>query len=127
MQLTRRLAKPRGYQHGRHLRPCDALLADRKQPLAQSLKTGSAPQNERQVHIAKLTRALDANALQPNRHRQLLAAIIEQLRSLGSANQPTRQRPGLYAALLIKFTELRHRRSEEHTSELQSRLHLVCR
>jgi hypothetical protein len=77
VQLARRLAKPRGDQHGRHLRPRNALLADRKQPRAQRLKPGSAPQGERQVYITKLTRALDANALQPYRHRQLFAAIIE--------------------------------------------------
>jgi hypothetical protein len=77
VQLARWVAKPRGDQHRCHLRPRDALLADRKQPLAQSLQPGAAPQGERQVHIAELTRALDADALQPYRHRQLLAAIIE--------------------------------------------------
>src|SRR6202165_1184069 len=34
-------------------------------------------------------------ALQPHRHRQLLAAIIEQLRALGSADQTLRQSPCL--------------------------------
>jgi len=107
VQLTRWLAKPRCDQHGRHLRPRDALLADRKQPLAQTLKPGSAPQGKRQIHIAKLTWALDADALQPHRHRQLLAAIIEQLRALGSTDQPVSQRSCLHATVLIEFAELR--------------------
>jgi hypothetical protein len=34
VQLTRWLTEPRCHQHGCHLRPCDALLADRQQPLA---------------------------------------------------------------------------------------------
>src|SRR6478609_2789987 len=62
VQLARRLAEPRHNQHGRHLRPSDALLARRKQPLACLLKTDAAPQRQR--HIAKLTRAFDTNALQ---------------------------------------------------------------
>src|SRR4029077_5356745 len=110
------LPKPGGAQDGRHLRPRDALLADWKQPLAQTLKPGSAPQRERQIHIAKLTRALDADALQPHRHRQLLATIIEQLRALGSSDQPVRQRPCLQAALLIEFAELRHRLLNDPTT-----------
>ena len=116
MQLARWLAKPRGYQHRRHLRPRDALFADRKQPFAQSLQPGSAPQGERQIHIAELTWALDADALQPHRNRQLPAAIIEQLRALGSANQPTRQRLCLNATLLIEFAELRHRLLNDPTT-----------
>src|SRR5216683_782031 len=116
MQLARWLAKSRSYQHRRHLRPRDALLADREQPLAQHLKPGPAPQRKRQVHIAKQTRALDADALQPHRHRQLLAAIIEQLRALGSADQPPRQRPGPHVALRIQFAELRHRLLDHTTT-----------
>jgi len=34
VQLARRLAEPRRHQHGRHLCPRDALLANRQQPLA---------------------------------------------------------------------------------------------
>src|SRR6266403_2043769 len=116
MQLARWLAKSRSYQHRRHLRPRDALLADREQPLAQHLKPGPAPQRKRQIHIAKLTRALDADALQPHRHRQLLATIIEQLRAFGSSDQPVRQRPCLQAALLIEFAELRHRLLNDPTT-----------
>ena len=70
VQLARRLAEPRRNQHGRHLRPADALLARRKQLLAQILKPHPAPQGKREIDIAKLTRTLDADALQPNRHRQ---------------------------------------------------------
>src|SRR5258707_9512771 len=117
MQLARWFAKPRGDQHRRHLRPRDALLADRKQPLAQSLKPGSAPQGERQVHVAELTRALDANALQPHRHRQLLAVIIKQLRLLGIANQPARQRPRLNATVLVEFAKMRHRLLDDPTPD----------
>src|SRR5258708_19852120 len=116
MQRARWLEQPRSYQPRRHLRPRDALLADREQPLAQHLKPGPAPQRKRQIHIAKLTRALDADALQSHRHRQLLAAIIEQLRALGSSDQPVRQRPCLHATLLIEFAELRHRLLNDPTT-----------
>ena len=84
-------------------------LPDRQQPLAQLLKPRPAPQRQRQIHIAELTRALDANALQAHRHRQMLAAIIEQLRLLGSADQPARKRPRLNASVLIELAKMRHR------------------
>src|SRR2546429_5382558 len=35
--------------------------------------------------------------------------------------------PGILSALSKQFPETAQQRSEEHTSELQSRLHLVCR
>ena len=109
VQLARRLAEPRRNQHGRHLRPGDAFLARRKQPLAQLLKARPAPQRKRQIHIAELTRALDANALQAHRHRQMFAAVVEQLRLLGSADQPARKRSRLNAPVLIELAEMRHR------------------
>src|SRR2546422_6168799 len=37
------------------------------------------------------------------------------------------QLPGYYAAIENRVDEIQEARSEEHTSELQSRLHLVCR
>jgi hypothetical protein len=46
----------------------------------------------------------------------LLAAIIEQLRALGSSDQPVRQRPCLHATLLIEFAELRHRLLNDPTT-----------
>src|SRR5216684_5737503 len=109
VQLARWLAEPRRNQHGRHLRPCDALLAHRKQSLAQLLKARPAPQRERQIHIAELTRALDANALQTHRHRQMFAAIVEQRRLLGSTDQSARKRSCLNASVLIELAKMRHR------------------
>ena len=87
VQLARRLAEPRRHQHSRHLRPGDALLSDRQQPFAQILKARPAPQCERQIHVAKLTRALDADALQTHRYRQMFAAVVEQRRLLRGADQ----------------------------------------
>ena len=84
-------------------------LPDRQQPLAQLLKPRPAPQRQRQIHIAELTRALDANALQAHRHRQMLAAVVEQLRLLGCADQMARQRPRLKPSVLIELAKLRHR------------------
>jgi hypothetical protein len=46
----------------------------------------------------------------------LLAAIIEQPRALGSADQPVRQRPCPHATLLIEFAELRHRLLNDPTT-----------
>src|SRR2546429_4794623 len=41
----------------------------------------------------------------------------------------SRDRRGLFPYILerVRLVEYEHPRSEEHTSELQSRLHLVCR
>ncbi|MDB5609461.1 MAG: hypothetical protein JWP25_6361 [Bradyrhizobium sp.] len=52
----------------------------------------------------------------PHRHRQLFAAIIEQLSALGRANQPLRQRSGLHVALRIQFAELRNRLLNDTTT-----------
>ena len=43
VQLARRRAEPRRNQNRRHLGPCNALLSNRQQPLAQILKPRSAP------------------------------------------------------------------------------------
>ena len=67
VQLARRLAQPSRHQHRRHLRPGDPFLAHRKQPPAQLFEPHPTPQGQRQVDIAKLARALNANALQSNR------------------------------------------------------------
>jgi hypothetical protein len=117
VQLARWLAESCRHQHGRNLRPRDVLLADWKQPRAQLLKTGAAPQRERQVHVAELTRALDANALHSHRHRQLLAVITEQLHLFGTANQPTRQRPRLQPPLPVELTEMGHRLLNDATTD----------
>ena len=109
VQLARRLAETGRHQNSRHLRPRDPFQTHRQQLSAQFLKAGSAPECERQVHIAKLTRAFDANALQTHRHRQIFAAVLEQLRLLGCAYQLARQRPCLNTTALIELTEPRHR------------------
>ena len=84
-------------------------LPSRQQLLAQILKTHPAPQRQRQIHVAKPARALDADALQPNRHRQMLVAVIEQLRLLRCADQTTRKRACFNAAALVKFAKMRNR------------------
>src|SRR5690554_864524 len=45
----------------------------------------------------------------------------------GSGIYPTKNLPEGYAELVKIYLKSEHRRSEEHTSELQSRPHLVCR
>ena len=86
VQLARRLAEARDHQHNRHLRPGNAFLPDRQQALAQLLKPDAAPQRQRQIHITELPRTLDADALQTNRHRQMVAAVVEKLRALRRAD-----------------------------------------
>jgi len=107
VQLARRFAEPRRNQNCRHLRPCDAFLARRKPPLALRLKANAAPQ--RQIDMAKLTRALDANALQANRHVQSFGAVREKLRLFRRADQTARKRPCFKATALIELAKLRHR------------------
>ena len=109
VQLARRLAEASRHQHRRHLRPGDSFLARRKQLLAQLLEPHSTPQGERQVDLAKLTRALDADALQANGRRRLFAAVIEQRRFFGSADQPARQRARLDPSALVELAKLRNR------------------
>jgi hypothetical protein len=48
----------------------------------------------------------DADALQTNRHRQMLAAILKKLRSFRSANQMTRKRTRLDATARVKLAEM---------------------
>ena len=97
VQFARRLAEPRRHQHRRHLRPGDAFLAGRQQSLAQLLKPHAAPQRQRQIHIAELPRAFDANALQTHRHRQMLrcrprTAAPARVRRSAGAPAPAPQR-----------------------------------
>ena len=109
VQLARRLAQPSRHQHRRHLRPSDAFLAHRKQAPAQLLEPQPTPQGERQIHIAKPARALDADALQSNRRRQMFAAVIEQRRFFRGADQPARQRARLDPSALVELAKLRDR------------------
>ena len=44
-----------------------------------------------------------------NRRRQLFAAVIEQRRFFGSADQPARQRASLDRSSLVEFAKLRNR------------------
>ena len=109
MQLARWLAEPGHHQHGRHLRPCNALLSNRQKPLTQILKTRPAPQRECQVNVAELARALNANTLQAHRYRQMFAALVEQRRLLGSTDQSARKSPRLNTSVLIELAKMRHR------------------
>ena len=69
------------------------------------------------IDIPELTRALDPNALQANRHRHVPAAVIEQPRFLRNANQMARQRPSLDAAALIKLAEMSDRLLDDASAE----------
>ena len=117
VQLARRLAEPRRHQHRRHLRPRDALLPGRQQPLAQLLETHAAPQRQRQIYIAEHSRALDPNALEAHRHRLMRAAVVEQLRLLRSPDQPARQCPRFDPPVLVKLAEMRHRLLNDATTD----------
>ena len=99
-QFAAWLAQSSRHQHRRHLRPCDAFPAHRKQSPAQLLKPHPAPQGERQVNVAKLPRALDANALQANGRRHMFAAVYGTaalLQARRSAGAPTRAPPSVRA------------------------------
>jgi hypothetical protein len=109
VQLARRLAQSRCYQHRRHLRPADAFSARRQEPLAQLLQPRPTPQRQRQIHVAEPTRALDANALQTHRDGQIFATVPKELGLLGRADEPMRQRPRLNAPTLIELAKMRHR------------------
>ena len=106
VQLARRLAQPSRHQHRRHLRPCDPLLAHWKQPPAQLFEAHRTPQGERQVDIAKLARALNTNALQSNRRRQMLAAVVEQRRFFRDADQPARKRARRDPSVLVELAKM---------------------
>src|SRR2546422_5923447 len=73
-----------------------------------------------------LFRSLNA-ILGERRRRHDMADLDIRWRLLESGDEVVGKVGGYELALLIVIEVLVHRRSEEHTSELQSRLHLVCR
>ena len=106
MQFARRLAQPGRHQHRRHLRPGDAFLARRKQSPAQLFEPQRAPQGERQIHVAELARALNADGLQANGGRQIFAAVVEQPRFFRGANQSTRKCARLDPSALVELAKV---------------------
>ena len=109
VQFARRLAESCKHKHRRHLCPSDMLLSNRQKSLTYLLKARPTPQRQRQIHVAKLPRALNANAFQTHRDGQMFAAIVEQRSLLGSTDQSVRKPPRLDAAMLIKLAKLRNR------------------
>jgi hypothetical protein len=61
------------------------------------------------VDIAKLARALNANALQSDRRRQMFAVVVEQRRFFRDADQPARKRARLDSSALIELAKMRDR------------------
>jgi len=47
----------------------------------------------------------------------MLAAVFEQLRLLGCADQPASQRPRLNPAMLVEFAKMRHRLLDDTTPD----------
>src|SRR6266851_2813777 len=80
--------------------PCPPEAAARTAPQGPSRATARAPDTHRRT---------DANALQTHRHRQMFAAIVEQRRLLGSADQSARKRSRLNASVPIELAKMRHR------------------
>src|SRR5580700_10110948 len=109
MQFACGFAQSRRHQQGGDRLPGGAFLAGRQHLIAQLYKARPAPQRQSQIHIAKLTRALDANAFQEHRHRHISTAIVEQLGLLGCADQMLRKRACLEPTMLIKLAEMCHR------------------
>src|SRR3974377_406141 len=93
VQFARRLAESCKHKHRRHLCPSDMLLSNRQNSLTYLLKARPTPQRQRQIHVAKLPRALNANAFQTHRDGQMFAAIVEQRSLLGSTDQSVRKPP----------------------------------
>lgn len=108
VQFARWLAQPGRHQHRGHLRPRHALLAHRQQPLAQIFEAGPAPQRQRQIHVAELPRTLDPQPLQAHRHRQIVAAVVEEPCLFRRPNQAPCKRPRSQPAVLIEFATARH-------------------
>src|SRR2546422_7079634 len=66
--------------------------------------------------------------VRPNRPRQrAVRADVLPARPALKAKRMERVRPAAPSSYRVEGTETHRLRSEEHTSELQSRLHLVCR
>jgi hypothetical protein len=59
--------------------------------------------------VAQATASFVANALQTHRQCQIFAAVFEQPRSLGRADQLARQHPCLNTTAIIEPAKLRHR------------------
>jgi hypothetical protein len=109
VQFARRLAKTRRHQDRGDRRPWHRFLAARQQPVAKLRQPCPAPQRQSEIDVAKLPRALDANALQPHGHRDIRLAVVEQVRLFRRADQAARQRAGPNLTARIEFAKMRHR------------------
>src|SRR3712207_8718818 len=69
--------------------------------------------------------ALHADALPPRDHR--VAELVEHDRDVEEQRRDHRHHVGLRVRAVEDVAERPRQRSEEHTSELQSRQYLVCR
>jgi hypothetical protein len=69
-----------------------------------------------QIDIAKLRRALDADALQTNRHGHIATAVVEQRCIFGRADQMPRRCPCFEAIPLVKIAQLGHGLLDHPTS-----------
>ncbi|HXL85347.1 MAG TPA: hypothetical protein VN989_14680 [Casimicrobiaceae bacterium] len=63
-----------------------------------------------------MPRAFDPDTLQANRHRHITAAIIEQLRLFGNADQMAGQRLRLKPAVLVELAKMRDRLLNDTTT-----------
>ena len=66
------------------------------------------PQYKSDLNIAKPTRAFDPHALQSDRHRQMLLAVVEKAGLLRRPDQMPRQRSRFQSAALVGLAKLRH-------------------
>src|SRR5437879_11572390 len=83
------------------------------------------PPSTSEIYTLSLHDALPISAQLGDRRRRVLPAGIDRL---VQARQPGEVRDAVPRRLLQLFVRLLHqRRSEEHTSELQSPMYLVCR
>jgi hypothetical protein len=109
MQFARRLAKTRRHQDRGDGRPWHRFLSARQQPVAEVREPRPAPQRQGEIDVAELPRALHANALQPDGHRDIRLAVVKQVRLFRRADQAARQSAGSNLTARIKFAEMRHR------------------
>src|SRR5690625_6596605 len=84
-------------------------------------------QYTRQLHLDNLTVPLRLNRVKPDRQPDELDNVTNAINHMRETLlDDIKQRHAIELALLSEREE-KKKRSEEHTSELQSRGHLVCR
>ena len=109
VQLARWLAEPGHHQHGRHLRPCNALLSNRQKPplFDDGSEHLTVPVRLKGVRVERSHQFGDVYLALALWRGTGLEDLCERL--LWSTDQSARKSPRLNTSVLIELAKMRHR------------------